>query len=413
MLRGGLRIVEVGPLKLGAEAKQELHSLTQLLELRRLHLHRLALAIGHLNVLIVVFIDWPIHGLLLNLQTAEETRQKVLKKWLEVSLEALGNPLGSLLDVLALHVVRLKLRLHHLRDCVLCIRQEFLLPDRNTEQGHALEGLASKTILILGGRLHDEVLQHGHDFSVILGEVLFYHAGDDSDGGDRLFADTPMLRRLELVHEFHHEALCVRSHESLVQLLSEGDKRRHGHRSDAVYRVVHLHQKHRHELLVPGLLEMGRLIVRKLPDGVQRLIPNSRMVAIYVLNEQLCHLIDVLFLLYVLHGLLHGRQGSMLCLPLLLLHVGADHLEKHCPQRLHRHGLRDAIDSLFSSMEKLILILISLLVIHALSPDLEFLLSVLNLQHELHADLDTEGSEGRQGLRQPLAALLQEGDEPL
>mmetsp|Transcript_76341 Transcript_76341/g.182762 ORF Transcript_76341/g.182762 Transcript_76341/m.182762 type:complete len:285 (+) Transcript_76341:2126-2980(+) len=130
-------------------------------------------------------------------------------------------------------------------------------------------------------------------------------------------------------------------------------------------------------------------------------------------QQKLRHLVHVLFLLHVLHCLLHRRQRRVLRLPGLLLREVTDQPEKALANDLHLRRLGHSVNALLARVEKLILILLALLVVHALDPFLELALRLVHLQHEAHAAFQGEIDEVRHRLAEELHPLLHIAHEPL
>mmetsp|Transcript_139299 Transcript_139299/g.388747 ORF Transcript_139299/g.388747 Transcript_139299/m.388747 type:complete len:244 (+) Transcript_139299:1876-2607(+) len=234
------------------------------------------------------------------------------------------------------------------------------------------------------------MLQHRHDAVVISREVLLDYAGDDCDGGDGLLADAAVLRRLQLGTEFLHEGLRVLRHQRVLQLFTEGNKSRHGHGSHTLHSIVHHLQECGHDRVVLGLLEVRRLVVRQLPEGVQRHKPDAWVRVLQVLQQDVGHGVHVGLVLHILYGLLDRGEGCMSCLPLLLRGEMSDGAGESVANAINLHDLHHAVNGLLARVEEVVLILVAFLIIHAHGPGLELLFPILHLKHEVHAGLEHE-----------------------
>mmetsp|Transcript_47995 Transcript_47995/g.133900 ORF Transcript_47995/g.133900 Transcript_47995/m.133900 type:complete len:377 (-) Transcript_47995:1128-2258(-) len=349
---GGLaHIIEVRLLGLIHEGVKKRRRFLHLLELGRVDRNRLAIARRDLDgvVFIVVSFGLPLN-LLVELKLFQNPRKQRGEEGREVLLQALANALGRLVDVLPLQIVGLSHCRHHGLYRLLCVRQELLFADGEAEQRHALESLPPEPLFLLTRGGHDEGFQHGHDGAIVFGEVLLDDACDHRDRGDRLLPDTTVLRRLELPHELFHERRRILRHQWALELFGEGHKRRHGHCSDLVDRVVHLLAEDRHHLLVCSFLEARRLVVRQLPERVQRSVPHAGMGMPHVLEEQLRHLVALSLFLHVLNRLLDGSKRRVNVLPLRPLRVLPDELEQRAACRIHPNGIHDTVNGFLADV---------------------------------------------------------------
>mmetsp|Transcript_21109 Transcript_21109/g.52850 ORF Transcript_21109/g.52850 Transcript_21109/m.52850 type:complete len:243 (+) Transcript_21109:553-1281(+) len=236
----------------------------------------------------------------------------------KIALQALANALRSLLDVFALKIICFERRLQHLRHRLLGIRQELLLADSQAQQRHTLECLAAQPAFLLSFRIHNELLQEWHDAIVVLCKVLLDDTSDDCDARDGLLLHHAMLRGLQPANELVHEAACILDHQSVLQLLAEGDKRGHGHGGHTVNWIVHLLEQHRHDSPMPRVLEMRGLVIGHLSESMKRSVSHPGVGMIRVREQQLGHLVHMLCLLRILHSLLHGCERCELRLPSVL-----------------------------------------------------------------------------------------------
>mmetsp|Transcript_66641 Transcript_66641/g.159285 ORF Transcript_66641/g.159285 Transcript_66641/m.159285 type:complete len:278 (+) Transcript_66641:1085-1918(+) len=261
--------------------------------------------------------------------------------------------------------------------------------------------------------MHHKLLQHWHHPVVVLREIAFHHRCYDSDGCDRLFLHHSVLRGLQATNQLLHELSRVSKHQCVVQLLAKRHKGAHGHCCHSVDLIIKLLEEDRHDSLVPCLLKVGRLIIRKLSQGMQGCIPDTGVRVVHMAQQQLCHLIRVLGVLYILDSLLHGRESGKFRLPCTLRREVANELEQPLSDGFHTKRLGNSIDCLLTLVEELIYILLTFFVVHSCHPLLELLLTIFNLQHHVHAALKHQWRHIRQALCEPLRLLLHVHNQPL
>mmetsp|Transcript_36833 Transcript_36833/g.101332 ORF Transcript_36833/g.101332 Transcript_36833/m.101332 type:complete len:236 (-) Transcript_36833:746-1453(-) len=164
---------------------------------------------------------------------------------------------------------------------------------------------------------------------------------------------------------------------------------------------------------MPGLLEVGRLVVAKLPNGVEGCIAHTWVLMLDVLQEQLRHLVHVVRILDVLHCLLQGRKGRVLRLPAGMRHEARHEREERNRGAFDAHCLDDTVDRLLASMEQLVRILFAFLVVHPLGPRLELIGAIFDLDQEISATLHRKRGELRHALGDQLGPFFGVGDHPL
>mmetsp|Transcript_56196 Transcript_56196/g.146507 ORF Transcript_56196/g.146507 Transcript_56196/m.146507 type:complete len:356 (+) Transcript_56196:1377-2444(+) len=164
---------------------------------------------------------------------------------------------------------------------------------------------------------------------------------------------------------------------------------------------------------MPSVLELWGLVVGQLAKRMERRVPDPRMRVIHVRQQQLGHLVHVLRLLHILHGLLHCRECCELGLPSLLRGKLGHQLEEGTAHGLHAHRLYNTVDGLLAVVVELVAVLLALLVVHSLHPCLELVLPSFDLEHQVHAALQREWGERGHAFGEPLGLLLCIGHQPL
>mmetsp|Transcript_56656 Transcript_56656/g.165736 ORF Transcript_56656/g.165736 Transcript_56656/m.165736 type:complete len:676 (-) Transcript_56656:821-2848(-) len=390
------------------EAREELHRALEVLDLRRLEPHGLAIGEeGYGHVLLGILRVRVEHLCGLHLQHCVDAGQEILKVRQELLLEGAANPLRSFMDVASLGIVCLKApacRLHHGLHGLLGILLEDFPPDRKAQQGHALEGLSTECPLLRACRGQHHMLQHRHDLLVVGDKVRLYDPCNDSDRRDSLLLQDTGCGD-HLLAKLCHEVVHIWQQELVLQVLGKVHKCRAGVRCYLDDGVVHQPGECGQHNLAVLLLQVRRVVRGGLADGVQRGVAHARVAVRQEREEQAHDLVHVGLELHGLRALRERHHGDVPVLP-----VPAAHEAPHALEDVVQHGRcaerpREAVD-----------VLLAHVVVRDLDPPRVRgagpVVLVLELEHKLHAQLDHLAHKaGKPGAR--LGPPLAQGDEEL
>ena len=168
---------------------------------------------------------------------------------------------------------------------VLAVDQELLLADGEADQADALDRLAAQQAQLGRGRVHEQILELGHELLVVGLELVLDRVGHGRNRGHDLLEHELALVVGQLVDLLDEHVLQLVEYAveiveeyALGRVLGEVDESGAAVRLHARIRlVVQYHDQTGHHFRLILLLKGGRKVCRHLADAVARRIAHARM----------------------------------------------------------------------------------------------------------------------------------------